>query len=415
MTELLQRSPAAAWVPAADVVASRARAEVVTDLFAASAARSPDAVAVEFDGARLTYAELDARANRLARCLRRLGVGTDARVAVALERSMEMPVAVLAVLKAGGCYVAVDPAYPPERVAYMLADSRAAVLVTSAALAARLPAAGAAVLALDADADVIAREPSTALRGGAEAESLAYVLYTSGSTGKPKGAALPHRALVNLLRWQLARWGDGAAARTLQFASLSFDVSFQELFATWAAGGTLVLVDDDTRRDAEALLAYLRGERIERVFLPFAALQNLAEVAARTDARLPALREVITAGEALLATPQLRALFAANPRARLENQYGPSETHVVSAHALAADAGDWPQRPPIGAPVEGAPLHVLDDTHAPVAPGEAGELYASGAALARGYLARPALTAERFLPSPFGPAGARLYRTGDRA
>jgi len=388
---------------------------VVHELFAAAAERTPDAVAVEHGGERVTYAELDARANRLARRLRRLGVGPDERVALALERSVGMTVAVLAVLKAGGCYVPVDPAYPAERIAHMLGDSRAAVLVTTSAVAARLPTGASAVLAVDADADLIAREDPAPPAAPTDAENLAYVLYTSGSTGLPKGAALPHRALANLLDWQLRRWGSGAAARTLQFSSLSFDVSFQEIFSTWCAGGTLVLVDDDTRRDAEALLAYLGEMRVERLFIPFAALQNLAEVAARAGAELPELREVITAGEALRTTPQLRAFFRMNPRARLENQYGPSETHVVSAHLLAADPGAWPPLPPIGAPIEGAALHLLDESGAVVAPGAEGEVYAAGAALARGYLARPALTAERFVPSPFGPAGARLYRTGDRA
>ncbi|HYW08528.1 MAG TPA: amino acid adenylation domain-containing protein [Longimicrobium sp.] len=388
---------------------------VVHEMFATAAARTPAAVAVEFGGERVTYAELDARANRLARRLRRLGVGPDERVALALERSVGMTVAVLAVLKAGGCYVPADPAYPAERIAHMLGDSRAAVLVTTSALAARLPTGASAVLAVDADADLIAREDPASPDARVDAENLAYVLYTSGSTGLPKGAALPHRALANLLHWQLRRWGSGAPARTLQFSSLSFDVSFQEIFSTWCAGGTLVLVDDDTRRDAEALLAYLDDARVERCFLPFAALQNLAEVGARTGAALPELREVITAGEALRSTPQLRDFFRMNPRARLENQYGPSETHVVSAHLLAADPGAWPPLPPIGAPIEGAALHLLDERGAAVPPDGEGEVYVAGAALARGYLARPALTAERFIPSPFGPAGARLYRTGDRA
>jgi amino acid adenylation domain-containing protein len=384
-------------------------------MFARSAARTPDAVAVELGDERVTYAALDARANRLARLLLRLDAGPDERVAIALERSVEMVVAVLAVLKAGACYVPVDPAYPAARIVHMLGDSRAGVLVTTEALAARLPAGGAAVLAVDADADLAAREAPTAPPVEVDGENLAYVLYTSGSTGLPKGAALPHRALANLLRWQVARWGEGAAARTLQFSSLSFDVSFQEIFSTWASGGTLVLVDEDTRRDAQALLEHLRETRVERIFLPFAALQNLAEVAVRTGAVLPALREVVTAGEALRATPQLRAFFRQNPRARLENQYGPSETHVVSAHRLGADADAWPALPPIGAPVDGAGLHVLDERGEPAGAGVDGEVYASGAALARGYLARPALTAERFVPAPFGPPGSRMYRTGDRA
>jgi amino acid adenylation domain-containing protein len=385
----------------------------VHDLFAQQAALAPDAPAVEFAGEALTYAEVDARSNRIARRLRAMGVGPDVRVAVSLERSVEMPVAVLAVLKAGGGYVAVDPGYPADRIAYMLEDSRAAVLVTTADVAARLPELPTPLLRLDVDAAAIDAEPADALAIDVHPENLAYVLYTSGSTGKPKGAALPHRALVNLLRWQLDRFGARKAARTLQFASLSFDVSFQEIFSTWTAGGALVLIDDDTRRDGEALVAYLREQRIERLFLPFAALQNLAETA--EDARLPELREVITAGEALRSTPQLTAFYRANPGLRLDNHYGPSETHVVSAHLLAEDASAWPLLPPIGAPIDNARLYVLDARMQPAPVGVPGELFAGGAALARGYLARPALTAEKFIPDPFGAAGSRLYRTGDRA
>ncbi|HEU0052493.1 MAG TPA: amino acid adenylation domain-containing protein, partial [Longimicrobium sp.] len=328
----------------------------------------------------------------------------------------EMPVAVLAVLKAGAGYVAVDPAYPADRVAYMLEDSRAAVLLTTSSVAARLPSTETPTLLLDTEAEAIAAESSDAPAVAIDAENLGYVLYTSGSTGRPKGAALPQRALVNLVRWQLDRLGEGAAARTLQFASLSFDVSFQEIFSTWAAGGSLVLVDDETRRDAERLLAYLREHRVERLFLPFAALQNLAETAEGADARLPDLREIVTAGEALRSTPQLRAFFAANPGLRLDNQYGPSETHVISAHLLGRDAGDWPLLPPIGAPVANTRLYVLDGRMEPAPLGVPGELFAGGVCLARGYLGRPALTAEKFVPDPFSATpGARLYRTGDRA
>ena len=395
---------------------------LVHELVAQQAARTPDAVAVEHAGEALTYAELETRANRLAHRLARLGVGPDAHVAVAMERSVEMVVAVLAVLKAGGCYVAVDPGYPADRIAYMLADSRASVVLTTSAVTARLPSTDARIIHVDADD--LASESSAPPRINLHPENLLYVLYTSGSTGRPKGTALPHRALANVIRWQLERLGDDAAgrkveagtvaARTLQFASLSFDVSFQEIFSTWAGGGTLVLINDETRRDADALLAHLRAERVERLFIPFAGLQGLAEIAERGDAHLPHLREVITAGEALRATPQLRAFFRANPQASLDNHYGPSETHVISAHLVSGEPDAWPALPPIGAPVANTRLYVLDGEMQPAPLGIPGELYAAGIHLARGYLARPALTAERFVPDPFGPAGLRLYRTGDR-
>jgi amino acid adenylation domain-containing protein len=385
----------------------------VHHMVARQVALTSDALAMEFRGTRLTYAQVDDRSNRIARALRSLGVRRGDLVAVSLERSIDLPVAVLAVLKAGAGYVAVDPGYPADRVAYMLEDSRAAALVTTAEVAARLPAGAAPVLRLDADAARIDGEDAAPLGIATDADDLAYVLYTSGSTGRPKGAALPHRALVNLLLWQLPR-SCAAAPRTLQFASLSFDVSFLEIFATWSAGGSVVMVDEDTRRDAEALLAYLRAERIERLYIPFAGLQNLAETAEGADPRLPGLGEIVTAGEALRSTPQLLAFFRANPGLRLDNQYGPSETHVISAHRLPDDPSAWPLLPPIGPPVDNVRLYVLDARMNPAPVGVPGELYAGGDALARGYLGRPGMTAEKFVPDPFGAPGSRLYRTGDR-
>jgi len=381
---------------------------------ARQAARTPDAIAIEYRGERVTYAQMEARANRLAHRLIALGVRPDARVAVSMERSADMVVSVLAVLKAGGSYVPLDPAYPADRVAYMLEDSGAAVLLTTTSAATRLPRTGAAVVRLDADRAEIDAGSADDPRVEVDPENLLYVLYTSGSTGKPKGAALPHRALSNLLAWQTGRFGGEPAARTLQFSSLSFDASFHEMFSCWMTGGTLVLVDEDTRRDGEALLAYLREHRIERLFIPFAGLQNLAEVAEQADARLPELRLVITAGEALRSTPQLRAFFASNPGCVLENHYGPSETHVITAFRLHPDPAEWAPLPPIGVPVANTQMYVLDRGMRPVPVGVPGELYAGGANTGRCYLGRPALTAEKFIPDPFGPAGSRMYRTGDR-
>ncbi|HEX2202008.1 MAG TPA: amino acid adenylation domain-containing protein [Longimicrobium sp.] len=383
-------------------------------LFAARAAETPDADAVSFAGESLTYAELDARANRLAHHLRALGAGPDARVGVCLDRSVDMAVAVLAALKAGGCYVALDPGYPEDRLRYMLEDSRAAVLVTRAEIADRLPIASTPVVRVDADRAAIDAQPSDDPEAGVSPENLGYVLYTSGSTGRPKGVALPQRSLVNLVRWQTAKWAGEPPAATLQFASLSFDVSFQELFATWASGGRVVLVDEETRRDADALLRYLAENGVERLFLPFAALQHVAEAAQGRDLGDVKLREIVTAGEQLQTTPAVTRFVAATG-ARLENQYGPTEAHVVSAHPLSGDPAAWPALPPIGAPIANDRLYVLDRNLDAVPVGVPGELYIAGAGLARSYLDRPALTAERFVPSPFGPAGARMYRTGDRA
>ncbi|HEV7517638.1 MAG TPA: condensation domain-containing protein, partial [Thermoanaerobaculia bacterium] len=256
---------------------------------AALAALVPDNPAVAWEGGALSYGELAARAARLARHLRRNGAeGPEARVGICLERSPELLIAVLAVLQAGAAYVALDPRYPAERLRFMLDDSGAACLLNPESLAVVEPAAGGS------------------LPAPASGEDLAYILYTSGSTGRPKGVGMPRGALVNLLDWQ-AREALPGPARTLQFASLSFDVSFQEIASTWLAGGTLVLTSEETRRDPRALLALLAAERVERLFLPFVALRQLAEAAAAGGISGEALRDVVTAGEALQVTGPVAA------------------------------------------------------------------------------------------------------------
>ncbi|HEY6396731.1 MAG TPA: non-ribosomal peptide synthetase, partial [Solirubrobacteraceae bacterium] len=294
-------------------------------------------------------------------------------------------------------------------------DSDAPALLTQRHLLEDLPEHGAMTVCLD-DSDAF-EAPADALSGpAATLEHLAYVIYTSGSTGQPKGVAMHHGPLANLIAWQLDRLRQPVAARTLQFASLSFDVAFQELFSTWCSGGTLVLVDEQTRRDPQALLRELSELEIERVFVPFVALQGLCEAAQRTDASLPALREVITAGEQLKATVPVRRFFARHPDCMLVNQYGPSETHVVTSLELTGPPDGWSALPPIGRPIAGARMYVLDRHRQPVPVGVPGELYAGGASVARGYLDRPGLTAERFVEDPFaGVADARMYRTGDLA
>ncbi|NPC71099.1 amino acid adenylation domain-containing protein [Corallococcus exiguus] len=390
--------------------------QTVVARFTAQASRTPDAEAVRFEGAGLTYAALDRRSNQLAHHLRGLGVTTDVLVGVCLERSVEMVVAVLAVLKAGGAYLPLDPAYPAPRLAFMLEDAKAPVLLTQAKLRAGLPAFAGPVLCLDESPALFAPEAPASPVDASSLEGLAYAIYTSGSTGTPKGVAMGHRPLANLIAWQLEQSIAGPGTRTLQFSPLSFDVSFQELFGTWCSGGTLVLVRDALRLDAVLLLQLLADERVERLFLPFIALQNLAEIATSHQKVPPALREVVTAGEQLQVTHHLRAFFAALPGCALHNHYGPSETHVVSSYVLRGSPDTWPALPPIGKAVDGCELLVLDEQKKPMPQGESGELFLAGVCLAKGYLHREALTAERFVPHPLKPAtGERAYKTGDLA
>jgi len=387
------------------------------ELFAAQARRTPDASAVEIGDGRLTYRELAERAHRLAHVLRGLGARLDAPVGICLERSLALPVAVLAVLEAGGACVPLDPSYPLERLSLMARDAGLRLLVTTDDLRARLPEealAGVRTVTVGPGGEVEggSTERPAPLAAGADGDHLAYVLFTSGSTGRPKGVAMPHRALANLIAWQLRE--TPAPARTLQFAPFSFDVCFQELFTTWAAGGTLFLVPDELRRDAGALLAFLNEQRIERLFLPFIALQQIAEAVGPWGPPPAALREVITAGEQLQVTQAVAAFFQALPESRLFNQYGPTESHVTTSHTLTGPPESWPALPPIGRPVARHRLRLLDAWLQPAPPGTPAEIYLGGAGLARGYLGRPELTAERFVPDPFADEpGARLYRTGD--
>ncbi|MCI3225753.1 non-ribosomal peptide synthetase [Streptomyces sp. NP-1717] len=409
---------------------------LVHEAFARSARLAPDAPAVVARGRTLSYAELDAAADRVAALLVARGA-VRRPVGVCVERTENLPVAVLGVLKAGGSCVPVDPEHPAERIAFTVRDSGIDVLLTERRCRpAELPA-GVGALLLDGLTDERPDErpdgPPAAPVVPVGADDLVYVIYTSGSTGEPKGVAMEHGPLANLVEWQRRRSATGpdtrVGARTLQFAPLGFDVAFQEIFATWAAGGTLVLVDEQVRRDPHQLLGLIASERIERLFLPFVALQQLVEYACATGRRCDSLKEVLTAGEQLHVTPALRQFFGSLTPATLENQYGPSETHVVTADRLGADPAAWPDLPSIGRPVDGATVVLLDERLRPVPPGAVGEICVGGPVVARGYVGRPELTAEKFvagdltgtgtgtgaLPSVGPAAGGRFYRTGDLA
>jgi amino acid adenylation domain-containing protein len=390
------------------------------------AARSPDATAVVFEDSSLTYAELDARANRLAHVLIGRGIGPQDIVALCVERSLEMVVSLLGILKAGAAYLSLDPAYPDDRLAAMLEDAQPAALLSRSDLAGRLQVHGTPLLLWDSASLLEALQaapaaaPTDAQRTAPlTGDSPAYVIYTSGSTGRPKGVVMPHRPLINLVRWQHQGAGVAEPLRTLQFAALGFDVSFQEIFSALCSGAEIVLLDHQTRIDPARLFKTIVAHRIERLFLPYVALQALCEASNADEVvRLAhsgglALREVITAGEQLRISPVIAEFFRRLPQCRFYNHYGTTENHMATWHPLPAEVDAWPLLPPIGRPIWNNRAYVLDRFLRPVPVGVAGELYMAGVMLARGYLKRPGLTAERFVACPFGASGARMYRTGD--
>ncbi len=396
-----------------DTAVAYPKDKCVHEVFEEQVERTPEAVAVVFAGEQLSYRELNGRANQVAHYLRAIGVGPEVCVGLYAERSLEVLIGLLGILKAGGAYVPLEPQNPKERMAFMLGDTRAPVLLAQKCMAERLPAHGGRTVYLD---ELLAGpNPGAAgnLASLADPDNLAYVIYTSGSTGQPKGVAMRHQPLLNLIGWQIRHFGS-AARRTAQFASLGFDASFQEIFSTWCAGGTLVVVAEELRRDPNSLWQIIGDQQIERLFLPTVMLQHLAEAAAERDAWPATIQEILPAGEQLRITPQVVSLFKALPDCVLVNLYGPSETHVATAQVLREAPSDWPPLPPIGRPIDNTCAYVLDGGGQPVPIGRPGEVYLGGDCLARGYVGRPELTAERFVPDPFSLAGGgRLYKTGD--
>jgi len=383
------------------------------------AAKAPNAIAVTYGNQQLTYGEFNARANQMAHYLGKRGVGRNVRVGICLPRSLDFAVALLGVLKAGGTVVPLDPKYPGERLTLMMDDVAAPVVLTERGMLHGTVPAGTQVLYVSQERAMIAAEPRSNPSVGSSRSDIAYVIYTSGSTGKPRGVLLPHAGLVNYTIAAVEMFGLGPSDRMLQFCSISFDAALEEIFSTWAAGGTLVFLREDVSLELSELLAWVAEQRITVMDLPTAywhewvyALPNLTE-------KVPAsLRLVIVGGEK--ASPEAYSTWhrLVGNKVRWINTYGPAEASIVAtAYEPNLQPGnEAPTRLPIGRPVANARVYLLDPDLNPVPVGVPGELHIGGIGVARGYLNLPQLTAEKFIVDPFSEdPSARLYKTGDLA
>lgn len=379
--------------------------KLLHQLFESHAADRGEATALVFQKVRLSYADLNTRANQMAHTMIALCTQNDAPIAIALDRSPEMIVAMIAVLKAGGCYLPLDPSYPAERLAFMLEDSGAELIITRQSLLEQLPRSAARTLCIDADQASIASQPKHNPDLAVSQQQLAYIIYTSGSTGVPKGVAIAHCGLSNMAMAQIAAFGITSRSRVLQFASFSFDASVSEIAMALCSGAELHLPDEEQRFPGPSLLLYLEEAAITHLTLPPTALALLPRKP------LPALEGLVVAGEPC---PPALASFWSKGR-RFFNAYGPTETTVCATIAECSHADILTDEPlPVGRPIANTRLYVLDRNLQPTPTGTAGELHIGGIGLAREYLNRPELTAEKFIADPFSiEPGARLYKSGD--
>jgi len=361
-------------------------------------------IAVIFKERKLSYGELEKASNCLAHYLIAQGIGAGDIVGLFLPRSMDMVVAILAILKSGAAYLPLDAEYPQERLNYMLQEARARKVIGRSGVLSHLKIPRDQMIEIDKSPWQSFSDERVARQ--THGDSLVYCIFTSGSTGRPKAVAMGQQALCNLVQWQQKSSQMGPGHKTLQFTPMSFDVSFQEIFSTLSTAGTLVLIDEETRLNACHLLQLIVRENIDRLFLPFVALNHLAAVAVANELFPPSLKEIITAGEQLQINHHIVKFFKGLKDCSLANHYGPSESHVVSALLLTGNPQDWPALPAIGRPIDNSSMFL----HA-----ENNELYLLGDCLALGYLHRPELTQEKFITMEIKGRKVRAYKTGDRA
>jgi amino acid adenylation domain-containing protein len=383
------------------------------DLFRQQAALWPMSTAVVYRERRLNYRELEESSNQLGHYLRRFGVREGMLVPLCIERSAELILAMLGILKAGAAYVAIDPEYPEERIGYILQDVGTGIVVSSERCRGKVEGKSDKMIIVDGEKETIGVEAVTEVRAKLTSELPVYMLYTSGSTGRPKGVVMKGKALMNLLLWQEGATPKGTGHAVLQFASINFDVSFQEIFSALCFGGAVCLIGEQERKDMSEVLRVIEQEKIGHLFIPYVVLKNLCEEAIREQKYPGKLQAIFTAGEQLRLSKDIEE-FMGKTGCRLVNQYGPTEAHVVTSYEVQQDDFGRRKLPPIGKPIANTRIYIMDTNRQLCGIGIPGEIYIGGEALAEGYWKNPALTAERFVTDPYNEEGnRRMYRTGD--
>ena len=389
---------------------SKASPRCIHEIFEAQVERTPDRIALVCEGQQLTYRELDQRANQLAQYLQKLGLGPEDLVGICVERSIEMVIGLIGILKVGSAYLPLDPGYPADRLSFILEDAAVKVLLTQERLM-NLSVTDARVICLDRDWQQIAQESSGNPESKAIADNLAYVIYTSGSTGRPKGAMIPHRAIVNHIRWMQSKFPMSERDCVLQKTEFSFDVSVWEFFAPLIVGARLLVARPGGHRDPAYLVDLITQHQVTNLQLVPSLLRMLLEIPEFRNCH--SLRHVFCGGETM--TEDILRRFFGTLDAKLHNMYGPTEAAIDSIYySVPRDA--FSKIVPIGRPVANTRAYVLDRRRQPVPVGVPGELYLGGVQVGRGYHNQPELTAEQFIPDVFSnEQGARLYKTGDKA
>ena len=386
----------------------------IHSLFQEQACMSPDRIAVVDEEKKITYKELDTYSNQLANHLLTIENKTERVIGLCLERKVDNAIAILAILKAGAAFMPLDPNSPENKLNSIILNSKTNIILSHIKFENLFHTHQEKLILLDKEADKIFSFNTNSPNYDVDANNICYVLHTSGTTGEPKGVVMEHRPLTNLISWHKYFLKD-KKVRTLGYASFNFDVSIQEFFSACCSGGTYYITPESIKLYPHKLAKFIKKNRIERIFMPFTPLQYFINEILDREIILDSLKSIITAGETLIITDNIRKFFNIHPQCHLRNQYGPTETHAITDYLLDGEIKEWPEKPSIGTPITNTKVYILDKKLNPVKE-EQGEIFIGGVCVARGYLNKPELTKEKFLPDPFSKnKNDKMYKTGDLA